>query len=274
MGKFPKIGLALGGGGAKGLAHIGVIKVLLENKIPIDFIAGSSMGALVGSWYSLTGDIKGMKNLVFKLSRQKILSLFLDPSIRQGLIKGEKIKSFLESYLGRKNFDDCKIPFCSVATDFETGETVFIDKGSVIDAVRASISLPLVFAPVRIGGKLLVDAGLSMPVPVSVVKKMGADFVIAVNVNARYRDIGKKKKYGFGMYGIALKSIDIMYYRLSLCSLRGADVVINPGMAAVRWSHFTKGKSIISYGEKVAAEFVPEIKEKISKLAEIEKFNL
>lgn len=266
MSKFPKIGLALGSGGARGLAHIGVIKVLLENKIPIDFIAGSSMGALIGGWYSLTEDIEAMENLVFKISRREIFNLFLDPSIHKGLIKGNKIKVFLEKYLGEKNFDDCKIPFCSVATDFETGETVFINKGSVVDAIRASISLPLVFVPMRIGDRLLVDAGLSMPIPVSAVRKMGADFVIAVNVDVSYRDVSREKKYSFGIHDIALKSIDIMHYHLSLYSLRGADAVINPKMPTVKWSHFTKGKSVISCGERAARKLASEIKEEINRL--------
>ena len=270
MDKLPKIGLALGSGGARGLAHIGVIKILAENGIPIDFIAGSSMGALIGGWYALTGDIKKIENVVLKITKKEIYNLFFDPSFHQGLIRGNKIKSFVENYVDGKKFEDCKIPFLAIATDFKTGETIFMDKGEISAAIRASISIPLIFTPVKIGDKLLTDGGLSLPVPTEAVKKMGADIVIAVNVDESYYDSLQGKKNKFSLYDIALRSIDLLRYHLALDSARGADVIITPRMPTIKWSQFTKSYNIITCGAKTTEKSLPKIKEIIKQWIEKE----
>ena len=180
-----KIGLALGSGAARGLAHIGVLEVLTKEGIPIDMIVGTSAGAGVGALYARGLDIDWVKKETLALATNwtKIAPL-IDPSLpKTGLIKGKKIKDLLAYYIGGNiKFSDLKIPFACIATDIDTGEEVVIERGSVPEALRASISVPTIFTVVKWEGRYLVDGGLVNPVPVSVVKRMGADFVIAVNV--------------------------------------------------------------------------------------------
>ena len=145
--KRPKIGLALGSGGSRGLAHIGVIKALEENNIPIDFIAGSSIGAMAGGFYAAGLSIKKMEEISLETNWRRMFSL-VDPHLKQGLISGEKVKTFIEGYVDGKKIEDCKIPFVAVATDLKTGEIVILNKGEMAQAIRASISIPLVFKPV------------------------------------------------------------------------------------------------------------------------------
>ena len=178
-----KVGLALGGGAARGLAHIGVLDVLQKEGIPIDMIAGTSAGAVVGAIYAWNQDTARIKKEALEVNWRKVAPL-IDPSLpKSGLIKGKKIKDLLASYIGGNiKFSDLKIPFACVATDIDTGEEVVIDQGSVPEALRASISIPGIFTVVKREGRYLVDGGLTNPVPVNVVKRMGADFIIAVNV--------------------------------------------------------------------------------------------
>ena len=177
-----KIGLALGGGGPRGLAHIGVLKVLEENGIPIDYVAGASMGALIGAIYAAGVEMERLEEIALNMDLKQT-ALMLAPTIaRSGLIEGRRVREFIKSFVGDANIEELKIPFAAVATDINTGEEMVIDRGSVAEAVRASISVPGVFTPVRLGERFLVDGGLVNPVPVSVVREMGAEVVIAVNV--------------------------------------------------------------------------------------------
>ena len=189
-----KIGLALGSGAARGLAHIGVLKALIEEGISIDMIAGSSMGALVGACYARKGEIAGLEELVLKTDWKQLVRL-ADPNLAllfRGFIHGQKVKELLRAIIGDVEFKDLKIPLAIVATDINTGEELVIKEGSVIEAVRASISIPAIFMPVKFsakggsasGGKdrFLIDGGIVNPVPVSIVKDMGATFIIACNV--------------------------------------------------------------------------------------------
>ncbi|HDH87884.1 MAG TPA: patatin [Desulfobacteraceae bacterium] len=185
----PKIGLALGSGSARGWAHIGVIKALTEAGIHVDYVAGTSVGAVVGAVYA-SGRIDSFKDVVLQLDWKKIAS-FLDVVFpKSGLIDGNRIAEFIRSHVGEKNIEDLSLPFCAVSTDLATGNEVVFQDGDIIEAVRASISVPGVFTPVRKSGAILVDGGLVNPVPVSVVREMGADLVIAVDLN---HDIIDKK---------------------------------------------------------------------------------
>ncbi len=183
-----KIGLALGSGGARGIAHIGVLEVFEELGVPVDFIAGTSIGAVVGALYAAGIPLRDMKDFSLSLDRKKTITLF-DPALNfSGMFSGRRIISLLNE-LGLRNlkFSDLKIPFSAVATDMYTGKEVIINKGSVVMAVRASSSIPMVFAPVIYRNYYLVDGGVIDPVPVDVVKKMGADMVVAVRLSD-YRD--------------------------------------------------------------------------------------
>ena len=184
MCKAPKIGLALSGGAARGLAHIGVLKALEEESIPIDMIAGTSAGAVIGAGYAKEREAAILEEIALgvdwkKLARLADLNLIL---LWKGFVQGQKVKSFLSSLIGDVKFEDLEIPFAVVATDVgNTGEIV-ISKGPVIEAVRASISLPVIFTPVKWGDRFLIDGGVVNPMPVDVVRNMGAEIVIAVNV--------------------------------------------------------------------------------------------
>ena len=257
--KRPKIGLALGSGGPRGLAHIGVIKVLEENNIPIDFIAGSSIGAMVGGFYATAKDIDQVEKIAMGTNWKMILAL-IDPSFRQGLLGGKKVNNFIEDHVDKMNFKDLKIPFSVVATNFKNGDVVIINKGDVASAIRASISLPLVFKPVERGNKLLVDGGLSLPVPVEVVRKMGADLVIAVNLDADYfANNNENNKFGF--YKMAENSINLLRHHLAHRNVENADIVISPQVGNAHWGKFLDGKDIISAGEKSTKIKLSQLKE-------------
>jgi len=182
--KKPETVLALGSGAAMGLAHIGAIKAIREKGIRVDMITGSSMGALVGAAYARYGRIKELEDIALNMDWRKALHL-IDPNLlllHRGLIHGKKVEKFFAAITGHVKFSDLKIPLAIVATDIHTGKEVIIREGSVVEAVRASISIPGVFSPVKFKGLFLVDGGVSNPVPVSVARKMGAKRVIAVNV--------------------------------------------------------------------------------------------
>jgi len=261
-----RIGLALGSGGAKGLAHIGVIKVLEKNNIPIDFIAGSSIGALIGGFYSATKDIKRIEEIALSTNWRQLLSL-IDPSLRRGLIKGEKIKKFIETHIGKVKFRDLKIPLSVIATDLRTGEIIPINQGEVASAIRASISFPLIFKPVEREGRLLADGGLSLPIPVEVVNKMGAGLVIAVNLDADYFTNRSNNKTGLGFYEIASNSINLLCYHLARWNVKDADVVVEPKlsikMGIVHWNKFLDGRDIILAGELAMKKKLPQLQKLI-----------
>ena len=200
----------MGSGAARGLAHIGVLKALKEENVSIDMIAGSSMGALVGACYAREGKIDSFEEIALKIGWKQLTRL-ADPNLAllfKGVIHGKKVKELLTPLIGNIEFKDLKIPLGVVATDADTGEEVIIKKGSVIEAVRASISIPAIFTPVKIsvqggsasGGKdrFLMDGGIVNPIPVSVVKDMGATLVIACNTihkpQRRRKSFGSIKK--------------------------------------------------------------------------------
>ncbi|MEI7890832.1 MAG: patatin-like phospholipase family protein [bacterium] len=255
-----KIGLVLGGGGPRGLAHIGVIKVLKENNIPIDFIAGTSIGAMIGGFYAHTMDIKKVEEIALGMDHRLMFSL-LDPSLGGGLFGGNKVESFIEKNLENINFESLKIPLSVVATNFKNGDAVIINNGNLSTAIIASISLPLVFKPVKRGNKLLVDGGLSLPVPVDVVKEMGADFVIAVNLNADFFSDNNKLADKIGLYKIAESSINLLQHNLSYQNVRNADIVINPRVGKTSWKKFLDGKDVILEGEKATRKIILQLKE-------------
>lgn len=181
-GRRPKIGLALSSGSARGLAHFGVIRALEEAGIKVDFIAGTSVGALIGAVYA-SGRIDSMESTFQEFDRKRTVSFFDVVFPKSGLIDGAKVSELVRAHINSELIESLPIPFCAVATDLLTGEEVVIRQGDIIEAVRASISVPGIFTPVRSNGRLLVDGGLVNPVPVSAVRNMGAECVIAVDLN-------------------------------------------------------------------------------------------
>lgn len=254
-----KIGLALGSGGARGFAHIGVLKVLEENNIKIDYIAGSSIGAIVGCLYASGKSVKDLEELIESTDWKRLVSL-LDPHLTTGLLHGEKIKHFFEEYIGDINFSDLKIPFACVATDYKNGNPVIFRKGKVSPATRASMSVPLAFKPFEYQGKLLVDGGMSVPVPVDTVREMGADVVLAVNLDGSYFS-GDVKKLNFAE--IAYRSFNMYQYNLSEQLVRRADVVVTPKVGHILWYKFISGKESLVAGEKAMRAKIHLLKQKI-----------
>lgn len=177
----PRIGLALGGGSARGWAHIGVIEVLEESGLYPDIVAGCSIGAVVGGCYA-AGKLDRLKDFALSLTRRRVMGL-LDLRLGAGLIAGERLRQRLEGDLGTRRVEGLPIRFASVATDLGSGDEVWLTRGSLVEAIRASYALPGLFPPVRLDGRLMMDGTLVNPVPVKLARGLGAEFVICVNLN-------------------------------------------------------------------------------------------
>jgi len=178
----PRVGLALGSGSARGLAHLGVIRAIEDAGIEVDFIAGTSMGALIGAIHA-AGKLDELEATFQAFDWKKTLSFFDVVLPKSGLLDGAKVSELVRAHVHADAIESLPKPFATVATDIVSGEEVVIRSGDVIEAVRASISVPGIFTPVRSNGRILVDGGLTNPVPVSAVRAMGAEFVIAVDLN-------------------------------------------------------------------------------------------
>lgn len=178
----PKIGLALGSGSARGLAHIGVIRAIKDAGIQVDYVAGTSIGALIGAVYA-SGKIDSLQDAYLAMDWKKIAYFFDVVFPKSGIIDGNKVADFMREYVHSVLIEDLPMPFRAIATDYNNGEEVTFETGDVIEAVRASISVPGIFTPVRINDHVLIDGGLVNPVPVNTTRNMGADVVIAVDLN-------------------------------------------------------------------------------------------
>jgi NTE family protein len=257
---FPKIGLALGSGGARGFAHLGVLKVLEEENIPISYIAGSSIGALVAALYA-SG--LGLDRL-YKLAKSFRRNDFIDLTIpKMGLIAGKRITEFIRLLTKGKKIEELEIPIAIVATDLQTGAKVVFRQGDVARAVRASISIPGIFVPAEVDGRLLVDGGVVDRVPVSVAREMGADIVIAVdvspvNVNSEITSI----------FDVILQSLDILQDEIVSHRQLASDVMIRPRVEAYSSRAFTDIEEIIAIGEEEARKDIAKIRQAIEKWKE------
>jgi len=252
----PRIALVLGAGSARGLAHIGVLQVLEENSIPIDLIAGCSMGAMVGAIYACGADMHMLGRMIGNMDTR----LFFDVQLpRMGFISGKRIKELLNLLTKRKEFHDTKVPLVVVATDLITGKEVVIEEGSITEAVRASISIPGIFHPVKWGDMILVDGAVVDRLPIEVARSRGADIIIAVDVTFGE---GKKVKINNTM-DVILTSIDIMQkMQFDLIHYK-ADILIQPAVSSFASHDFDKSQELIELGRQAALEKIDEIKDKI-----------
>ncbi len=257
--------MALGGGAARGLAHIGVLEVLEKEGIPVDMIAGTSAGAAIGALYAQGKPASQIKDLAINIGWKQFFSLVDLALPRSGFVGGTKIKNLLKSIIGDINFSDLSIPLACVATDIRTGEEVVINDGSVLEGVRASISIPVIFSAVRWQDRYLVDGGLVNPVPVKTVREMGADFIIAVNVIPDMGDRTQRAKESKqpGMFHVMLQSIYIATYSLVRSSLEGADIVIEPELTNIGYGNFRRIRDCIAQGELAAQDLIHQIKEQL-----------
>ena len=260
---YPKIGLALGSGGAKGLAHIGVLRSLEKHGIPIDYIAASSIGAVMGAHYARFKDVKKLEEEVFRFDRRKGVGLF-DFTMRGGILKGIKTEKFISELLEGASFQDLKIPLAVVATDFNTAESVTFNKGSLIKAIRASVAVPTIYQPIFFADKLLADGGLSNPVPVTSVSEMGADITLAVNLDHVY--VENKFTNLPPLARIPMHAVDILRHNIALYAIKTADIIITPQnklqIGLVGWKNIfnnEKAEQIIKEGELATDKMIPEI---------------
>ncbi len=253
-----KIALVLGAGASKGFAHIGVLKVLESNKIPVHMIVGTSAGSLVGSLYAYGYNAFDLQRLSFAIERDDIIDLTIPDN---GFIKGEKLEVYINQMLGNRPMEKLKIPFYAVATDIQSGREVVFGSGNTGTAVRASCSIPGIFRPVNISGRMYVDGGVVSPVAVEAARRLGADVVIAVNVSGDVEASAPE-----GTIETLLQSISIMYSKLSAIQLSKADVVIKPRVGYIGNSDFSKRHEATLEGEKAALEALPKIQEILNKL--------
>lgn len=260
-----RVGLALGSGAARGLAHIGVIKALDEAGIRIDAVAGTSIGAIVGACFARDADITLLEQTALQAD-WRYLARLLDPSltkIRKGLIHGQRVQKLLQSLIGDVDFTGFKIPFAVVATDVNTGQEIVIDTGPVTYAVRASISIPGIFVPVVLNNQVLVDGGTTNPVPINVVRDMGATFIIAVNVLSEPHRMKAYRPHmqneAPDIFNTLLKSVYIMEYEITKSKIMDADVVISPDTSLIEAAEFHRGEVAIAEGYRAARSVLPEL---------------
>ncbi|MGO9612177.1 MAG: patatin-like phospholipase family protein [Dissulfurispiraceae bacterium] len=256
--KQAKIALVLGAGASKGFAHIGVLKVLEANNIPVHMIIGSSVGSFVGSLYAYGFDAFQLQKLSFSIERGDIFDLTIPDN---GFIKGEKLEDYINVTLKNCPIEKLRIPFYAVTTDIQNGEEVVFGKGNTGAAVRASCAIPGIFRPVQIADRMYIDGSVVSPVPVDAAKRFGADIVIAVDVSTFIE--GRQPT---GTIETILRSIDIMNSKLASIQLSRADVVIKPRVGYIASDDFSKRHEAVLEGEKAATQALPRIRSIINKL--------
>lgn len=248
--------LVLGGGSARGLAHIGVLKVLEKEKIPIHRIVGTSMGGLIGAAYSVGVSVKKMEEIALEFSWRSIF----DPTLpRMGLLAGKKLEKVVMELTENKGFADCKIPIAIVATDIEKNERIVFQEGNLQKVICASCSWPGIFNPVRIDGRLLVDGGIKNSVPTRVARSLDPGYMIAVDVGFCVRN-GKI----YNIFQMLLQSFQIMGEELNRYQARISDTMIKVDLGDMDQAAFDKAKEAILEGEKAAQGKIVQIKRMLS----------
>lgn len=251
-----RIGLALGGGAAKGFAHIGVIKMLEASGIHLDVVAGTSAGSVVGALYASGMDAFQMQQVAFGLDEAKIRDVRL---FSGGLVQGKALQDYVNQLVHNRPVEQLELPFAAVATQLETGQRMVFVRGNTGEAVRASCSVPGVFEPVEIRGRHYVDGGVVSPIPVDAARQLGADFVIAVDISATPSGSNPQ-----GMLNIVGQSITIMGRQLAAQEIARADVVIRPDLSGIGPTDFEQKNLAILAGEKAALAAIPEIRARLA----------
>ncbi len=251
----PKIGLALGAGGVRGFAHIGVLQALEAEEIPIDFLAGSSMGALVAGLYGVGQSPEAMQRFA-TLFRRKYYLDFTVPKL--GFIAGNKVTELIRLLAKGKQFEELTRPVAVVATDLKTGERVVFQSGDLATAIRASIAIPGVFVPLKLNGQLLIDGGVIDRVPISIIKEMGADLTIAVDVSVFRSDLQVKN-----IYDVIMQSMDIMAREVTRYQAFDCEVMIRPLAQYTNPFAFEDVEHLIASGKEAAYKQMEQIKRRI-----------
>ena len=257
--KAPKLGLALGGGAARGFAHIGVIQVLEENGIQPDMVVGTSAGSLVAAFYA-SGKTGAQLQWLADSMDESQLTDWTVPFFSRGMLRGEALGRYVNSQLNGAKIEDLKIPLGIVATDLQTGDGILFRRGDIATAVRASSAVPSVFEPVRIGNKDYVDGGLVSPVPVRYARQMGADIVIAVDISSRPEDAKTTD-----MLKVLLQTFSIMGKSISQLEMAQAEVVVRPALPDVGSAEFTARQKSIEAGRAAMKMALPALKAALAK---------
>ncbi len=247
-----RVALVLGAGASRGFAHIGVLKVLESNKIPIHMIVGTSAGSFVGSLYAYGFNSFQLQKMSFSLEKGDIIDLAVPDN---GFVKGEKLEEYINIMVMNTPLEKMRIPFYSVATDVQSGQEIIFGKGDTGKAVRASCSIPGIFRPVKIENRMYVDGGVVSPVAVDAARKMGADIVIAVDIASDIDNIQPDNTID-----TLLQAISIMYAKLTAIQIKGADVVIRPKVGHISSFDFSMRHDAVLEGEKAALEALPAIR--------------
>jgi len=270
-----KVGLALSGGGARGLAHIGVLKVLEREGIPIDCLAGTSMGGLIAAGYAAGLSPEFMESEALRMASLRRLLALADPSLpRRGLFEGQKVREYLTGHLGDRTFDDLRVPLTLVAVDLNSGQAVYLNQGPVVDAVRATIALPGVFTPVERDRQTLVDGGLLDNLPADAVRRMGADVAIAVDVttdegviSSLVEALHQRRYVPNGL----VDTIEVLYRSLGVLTAEvnrrrlaeaRPEIIIRPAIppGVTVLTGFPRAAEIIAVGEEATSAELPRIR--------------
>jgi NTE family protein len=288
------IGVALGGGAAFGIAHLGVLRVLEQNGVPVDLVAGCSQGSIIGVGYAAGVSTEEMISIARDLGRKRNFFKAMDFTItRPGILAGNRIMEIFSPLLGeKKTFEDLVVPCRTIATDIESGERVAIGTGRLDSAFRASSAVPMVISPLRWGERALVDGGVSDPVPAETVTQMGADLCIAVNVvpplkrgietvmSRAYRQLNRLNPLSYlgesqelpNLFDIVMNSMQILQYELGNFKAISADILINPDLTDFTWIEYYRAEELIQRGIEAAEKAMPAIRKAIDeRLAPLRK---
>jgi NTE family protein len=259
-----KIGLALGGGAARGFAHIGVIKALEAQGIVPDIVVGTSAGSVVGAMYAAGNNASTLQKMAYEMDEAAIsdwaLPLFGKSS---GVLKGEALQNYVNKAVQHKAIEKLKIPFGAVASDLKTGQPILFQRGNTGMAVRASSAVPGVFQPVVIGGHTYVDGGLVAPVPVRFAREMGAEFIIAVNISTQ-----TEAQAAQSSLEVIMQTFSIMGQRINQLELRDADIVIQPPLGKMGSAEFSNRTVAMQAGERATNAVMAQLKQKLKALRE------
>ncbi|MEI8354617.1 MAG: patatin-like phospholipase family protein [Deltaproteobacteria bacterium] len=253
-----KVAVVLGGGAAKGFAHIGVLKVLEANNIPMHMVVGTSAGSFVGSLYAYGFNAYQLQKISLELEKSDLADLTFPDN---GFIKGDKLEAYINRMLRNTTMEKLRIPFYAIATDIQNGAEMDFGSGNTGRAVRASCSIPGVFSPVIISGRMYVDGGLVSPTAVDAARKHGADIVIAVDITGEGEAPRPK-----GTLETIMQSINVMYERIGAQQLPHADVIIRPKVGHIGAADFSKKNEAILEGEKAAIAALPAINSLLARL--------
>jgi NTE family protein len=286
------VGLALGTGAARGLAHIGVIRVLEREGLAVDLVAGSSMGSLIAAAWAVGKSADEMERIALQIKGKRAFLKLLDPVFPgSGIIRGMRVQNFLHTIVDELTFADTLIPLKIVASDLNTMEEVIFEQGKLIDAIRASISIPGVFRPVTSNGHTLIDGGITDPVPVHVLAKAGVTKIIAVNTIPNIEEMKQRQRYRSeisnnnnkrkphdamretgpvvdtptSIINVYMRSMHVMQSRMAEEACANADIVLRPMVQESVWYDFYHPERYIRAGEVAAEAALPQLKELVQR---------